>query len=141
MSNDTFQFNCMTTPNKCSSKYDNYILLGDLNFDLLDNAKCSPLNDIMDVFDLSSMVKKPTCFTKHGQPSLLDVILTSSKNMFGKVCNFNCVLSDVNHMIAFQLKFQVTRLNGAHIDLLRILMLICLTWICNQTCLNLNIMM
>jgi len=53
----------MTTLDKCSSKYDNYILLGDLNFDLLDNAKCSPLNDIMDVFDLSNMVMKPTCFT------------------------------------------------------------------------------
>ena len=103
MSNDTFQFNCMTTPNKCSSKYDNYILLADLNFDLLDNAKCSTLNDIMDVFDLSNMVKKPTCFTKHGKPSLLHVILTNSKTVFGKVCNFTCSLSNVHHMIAFQI--------------------------------------
>lgn len=45
-------------------KYENYIVFGDINFDILNENKCQPLNDICDIFDLDQLVKEPTCFKK-----------------------------------------------------------------------------
>jgi hypothetical protein len=42
--------------------------------------------------------------SENGKTSLPDVILTNSHSSFGKKCNFNCGLSDVHNLIAFQLK-------------------------------------
>ena len=39
MSDDIFETDWNLVLDKISEKYDNYILLGDLNFDMLDKAK------------------------------------------------------------------------------------------------------
>jgi hypothetical protein len=65
----------------CIVKYENYIVLGDLNFDMLNQSKCQSLHDICDIFDLSQIVKEPTCFMENSTPSLVDVILTNKKTM------------------------------------------------------------
>jgi hypothetical protein len=44
------------------ARYANYIVLGDLNFDMLIQSKCQSLHDICDIFYLSQMVKEPPCF-------------------------------------------------------------------------------
>ena len=45
-------------------KYENYVVFGDIYFDILNENKCQPLNDICDIFDLDQLAKEPTCFKK-----------------------------------------------------------------------------
>ena len=52
------------------SSYHSIILLGDLNYDMLDKSKSSKLNNVRDAFDLSNTVKEPTCFTLGNKPFL-----------------------------------------------------------------------
>ena len=56
---------------------DNIIVIGDLNYDVTVPTKSKALQSECDVFDMSSLVKKATCFTKTAPPSLIDVILTN----------------------------------------------------------------
>jgi len=46
------------TVDKIISRYDKYILIGDLNFDMLNSNKSETLMDICDVVDLKNIVKK-----------------------------------------------------------------------------------
>ena len=85
------------------TKYDIFII-GDLNYNYLDDEKCAPLKTMCDVFDYTNIVKKATCFTKYALPTLIDVILTNKPNFCQNVSNFNCGLSDYHNMISFQLK-------------------------------------
>ena len=84
---------------KISEKYDNYLVLGELNFDMLEKSKGSISNNVCDVFDLSNMIKGPTCFTSGNKPSLVDVISTNNTSYVGKSFNFVCGLSDVHNLI------------------------------------------
>lgn len=43
------------------------LILGDLNFDLLDDTKCKPLVNFCDIFYLSNLVKKTLLFYKYCQ--------------------------------------------------------------------------
>ena len=79
-------------------------MLGDLNFDLADGDKCKPLLDICDIFDLENVIKGKTCFTKQGNASQIDVVLTNNTQIIANHCNFNCGISDVHNIIAVQLK-------------------------------------
>jgi hypothetical protein len=47
---------------------DNIIVMGDLNFDMLNDKKCQTLKDLCDVLDFSQLVLKPTCFMKNCIP-------------------------------------------------------------------------
>ena len=111
MPNNIFKDNCSTILDKACTKYDNFILMGDLNFDMLDSQKCEPLAEICDIFYACNVVKSPTCFSKIYKPSLLDVIITNKPSSISKTCNFNCGLSDMHNMIAFQLKVELTTKN------------------------------
>ena len=92
------------TTEKFVKNYHNFILMGDMNFNMLDNEKCSILKDSSNIFCLKNLVKTPTCFTKISKPTLLDVILTNQENKCSKICNFGCRLSDVHNLIAIQVK-------------------------------------
>ena len=107
ISDESFETDCTLGLDRISEKYEHYILLGDLNFDMLDKSKSSNLNNVCDIFDLSNMVKEPTCFTSGNKSSLVDDILTCNSECIGKTLNFNCGLSDVHNIIAFQLKLDV----------------------------------
>ena len=52
------------TLNKILGKYDNILLAGDLNIDELKTGSDSSnhLSDVKDVFNLTNLVKKATCF-------------------------------------------------------------------------------
>jgi hypothetical protein len=79
--------------------YDNIMIIGDLNFDLLHPNKGSTLKNICDIFDVTNLVKSATCFVKNSTPSLVDVILTNKANLCYNTTNFDCGLSDWHHMI------------------------------------------
>ena len=65
------------TLNKIYGKYDNILLAGDLNIDELKTGSDSPnhLSDAKDVFNLTNLVKKPTCFESQ-DGALMDLVLT-----------------------------------------------------------------
>ena len=77
MPDNVFNTDFSQAVDKIISRYDKYILIGDLNFDMLNSGKSETLMDMCDVFDLKNVVTKATCFTKNSKPTLLDVILTS----------------------------------------------------------------
>ena len=105
--NNVFKKSFTDTVDKILCKFDNLILIGDMNFDMLDKEKCQTLNDVCDIFDLENVINKPTCFTRNNMPSLLDIILTNNKSFISKTCNFNCGLSDVHNIIGAQLKHSI----------------------------------
>ena len=84
---------------KCITLFDQNMVIGDLNYDLLNETKGKPLANIMELFDLPNSVQKPTCFIKDCKPSLLDVILTNSKSLCMKIVNFGTGISDWHNMI------------------------------------------
>ena len=57
--------------------FDNHLLLGDLNYDMLSATKSKTLTDIMELFDYKNLIKEATCFKKDCIPTLNDVILTN----------------------------------------------------------------
>ena len=89
MSDELFEQDCTLGLDKISKKYEHFILLGDLNFNMLDGPESEKLKGVCDIFDLSNIVKDPTCFTSRNKPSLLDVILVNHASFIGKTFNFN----------------------------------------------------
>jgi hypothetical protein len=81
MSDKKFSEQLTITIDKCITQYDHYLLMGDLNYDLLCKNKGTTLFDLMEPFDLCNLIKEPTCFMKNCKNSLLDVILTNSKSL------------------------------------------------------------
>ena len=84
--------------------YENIIIFGDLNFDMLCAEKSQILNDICDIFNLSQLVKGPTCFKKVCNPSLVDVIITNKKNMCFQTTNSPTGVSDCHNIISTVVK-------------------------------------
>ena len=85
MSDELFEMVCTLGVDKISEKYENFILLGDLNFDMLDGPKSEKSNGICDIFDLNNTVNDPNCFTSVNRPSLLDVILVNNTSFMVKL--------------------------------------------------------
>jgi hypothetical protein len=57
---------------KGSKFIENCMVIGDLNYDILTPDKSQVLDDLCDIFDLTNIVKNPTCFMKGCEPSLVD---------------------------------------------------------------------
>ena len=89
--------------------YENIHVLGDLNFDMLKIQKYTTLNDMCDVFNLSQLVSKETCFMKGFTPSFVDVILTNQKNLCFNVLNIPTGISDCHNLISVTVQGHVNR--------------------------------
>ena len=81
--------------NKILGKYDNILLAGDLNIGELKTGSDSSnhLSHVKDVFNLTNLVKKPTCF-KSQDGNLIDLMLTNRPRSFLKSQNFEIGLND-----------------------------------------------
>jgi hypothetical protein len=105
LSDSEFTKDYTKTFDKTTTKYENFLILGDLNYDMLVNEKCTALKEVCDIFYLTNMVVDPTCFTKGASPSLNDVILYTNKpNYCMNTNNYNCGISDVHNIISIQMK-------------------------------------
>ena len=104
MKNNDFLEYLTKSLDKCFVSYENIIIFGDLNFDMLCTEKSQILNDISDIFSLSQLVKGPTCFKKGCNPSLVDVIITNKKNMCFKTTNSPTGVSDCHNIISTVVK-------------------------------------
>ncbi|CAG2185908.1 unnamed protein product [Mytilus edulis] len=68
----TFSTDFNLTTDKVIKKYDNVLIMGDLNFNMLDDNKSSTLNDSCDIFCMKNIINKATCYNRNSKPTLLD---------------------------------------------------------------------
>ena len=77
-----------------SSKYDNYILMGDFNVEPTEHA----MAEFMQTYDLRNLVKGPTCFKNPENPSCIDLILTNRNRSFQGSYLIETGISDFHKM-------------------------------------------
>ena len=77
-----------------STKYDNFLIIGDLNIPL--GNQC--LNDFCDTFSLKHLIKDATCF-KSANPSCIDHIITNASSRFMKSCTLETGISDFHKLV------------------------------------------
>ena len=58
MKDDKFIEDFTNTVDKASLNYENVLVLGDLNYNMQDREKSSPLQSVCDMFDYSNLLKK-----------------------------------------------------------------------------------
>ena len=75
------------------SAYDNYIVIGDFNVE----ADSKEMSSFCDTFDLTSLIKEPTCYKNPDNPSCID--LTNKPFSFQNSCVAETGLSDFHRMI------------------------------------------
>ncbi len=97
--------------NSALDKYDNVIIMGDININTFDKADAAyqKLASFCDVFGLSNLVTAKTCFTRNGSSSI-DVILTNRVKSFQKTSVFETGLSDYHGLVLTILKSHIPRL-------------------------------
>ena len=97
MSNSIFANDVYQTLDRASVRYDNLLVIGDLNYNMMNVKDSQPLADLCDLFDLNNKVMQPTCFTKTSDPTLIGVILTNKRNSCCNVLNFSTSISDCHN--------------------------------------------
>ena len=83
------------TCEQVSETYDNLMIIGDLNFNMLQD---NMLSAIMPPFSLANMIKEVTCF-KSNQPTLIDVMLVTKRKKILKSFSENTGISDFHNII------------------------------------------
>ena len=78
-----------------SSTYENYIIIDDFNIE----ADSKEMSSFCDTFDLTSLIKEPTCYKNPDNPSSIDLILTNKPLSFQNSCVAETGLSDFHRMI------------------------------------------
>ena len=79
---------------KLKSKYDNILMIGDLNSETSDPY----LGEFCQTYNLESMVNKPTCFKNTKNPLCIDPVLTSKQDRFSKAKSVETGLSNFHKM-------------------------------------------
>ena len=86
--------------NKSTLNYNNILVFGDLNMTPEDNH----LADFMDIFNLSNLSNKPTCFKSVNNPTCIDVFLTTKKNSFMNCSTFETGISDFHKLTSIMFR-------------------------------------
>ena len=86
-----------------SEKYENFLLVGDFNFEIKDK----PLKDFLINHGLSNIVKEKTCYKNPQNPSCIDLILTNKPLCFQNTKCIDIGLSDFHLLVvsSFKAKF------------------------------------
>ena len=114
ITNTSFQVDFDLKIDKSLSKFENIVVIGDLNYDMLCTDKSQTLRNCCDIFALDNLISEPTCFTVNNAPSLIDVILTNNTYVLGNTCNFDCGLSDCHNLVGFQVKQETNKPVGKY---------------------------
>ena len=77
-----------------SSKYDNFILLGDLNSEPTESA----VKDFCEIYSCKNLIKDKTCFKNPLKPSCIDLIITNRPKSFQNSVTVETGLSDFHKM-------------------------------------------
>ena len=78
-----------------SSKYENFILLGDFNVKPTQDA----MEEFMKVYNLKNLVKGPTCFKNPDKPFSIDLIPTNKSKSFQTSQIIETGISDFHKMV------------------------------------------
>ena len=81
-------------------RYDNLLILGDLNSELRDNC----LNNFSSVNHLKSLNKEPTCFENQNNLSCIDLFLTNRPRYFQNTSTIETSISDFHKVVVTVLK-------------------------------------
>ena len=108
---DAFFTDLSITLNSALDKYENIIVMGDVDIDTL-NKQDTGYNRIVsfcDVFGLSNLVTAKTCFTKNTSSSI-DVILTNRPRCFQNTSVFETGMSDYHGLVITVMRSHLPRL-------------------------------
>ena len=89
-----------------SSKYDNFILLGDFNSCIED----SPMKTFAEIYKLRNLIKEPTCFKNPENPTSTDLILTNNPPSLKNTYVIETGLSDFHKMIVAVMKMHFPKM-------------------------------
>ena len=86
--------------NQCVNKYDNIIVMGDLNIDISNKRKDNHnfLSDLCDTLSLQNIITSRTCHKSNAGTSI-DIMLTNSARSFHKTSIFETGISDHHKLI------------------------------------------
>ena len=76
------------------SKYDNFMLIGDLNAEPTEAA----VSDFCEIYNLKHLIKDKTCFKNPTKPTCIDLIVTNRPKCFQDTVVFETGLSDFPKM-------------------------------------------
>ena len=82
------------------SVYDNVIILGDLNSEIDEES----MEEFVNLYNLNSLIKVPTCFKSKENPSCIDLILTNKPHSFQHSTVLETGLSDFHLLTVTVLK-------------------------------------
>ena len=87
--------------NQINEKYENVVIAGDLNIDLMNPNKTTKIyfSDFIITFDLKNIIKQITCY-KSDRGTLLDLILTNKPRSFQNIIVIETGLSDFHRLVS-----------------------------------------
>ena len=80
--------------------YENYLLIGDFNSKIEDDL----MSEFCGMYNLTSLIREPTCFKNVLNPSSIDLMLTNRPKQFQQSCTVETGLSDHHKMTINVLK-------------------------------------
>ena len=86
--------------NELCFKYENFILIGDLNSEMHEDA----MNVFCTTYNFKNLVKEPTCYKNADNPSCIDLILTNKPSYFQMTTVIETGLSDFHKLTVTTLK-------------------------------------
>ena len=81
--------------------------MGDFNM----TTTKSLLHELIDNFNMSSLINEPTCFKSIINPKCIDLILTNCKNHFMKSSTFETDISDFHKLVTTTMKLNYVKSN------------------------------
>ena len=98
-----------------SSKYDNFILLGDFNSCMED----SPMKTFGEIYKLRNLIKGPTCFKNPENPTCIDLILKNKRLSFKNTYLIETWLSNFQKIIVAVIKMYFPKMKPQLLKLLK----------------------
>ena len=89
-----------------SSKYDNFVLLGDFNSCMED----FPMKTFGENYKLRNLIKEPTCFKNPENPTCIDLILANKPLSFKNTYLIEKGLSDFHKIIVAVMKMYFSKM-------------------------------
>ena len=102
--------------NSAVNKFDNIVLMGDFNINILKNGldTSKHLKDFSDTFSLTNLINTATC-TKSSLGTAIDIMLTNRPRSFQHTCAVTTGLSDFHKLIVSCLRAHFKRLPPKHV--------------------------
>ena len=95
---------------KYVNKYDNILMLGDFNVDMLQGKNNNKMYDFFENYGLKNIVNEPTCFKNPNSPTSMDLIITNRKDKFHDTTLIETGLSDHHKMTVTCIKRYIKKM-------------------------------